>query len=116
MIKRSAELKIDFKEHMRDGKGTVKLTHFINSPEELYEKGRLFAKITLEPNCGIGLHNHETESELFYILSGTADYNDNGTEVQVSAGDVTICKAGECHAIANHTNETVELIAVIIYA
>ncbi|MCI8293688.1 MAG: cupin domain-containing protein [Hespellia sp.] len=100
---------------MRGGEGTVEITKFV-TPAELNDKGRLFAKITLKPGCSIGYHVHETDSELFYIMSGTAEYNDNGEIKTVSAGDVTICPAKTGHGIANKTNETVELIAVIVYA
>ena len=47
MIRKPEEFTIDYKEHMRDGDGTVQLTHFIKGPEELNGKGRLFSKITL---------------------------------------------------------------------
>ncbi len=115
MIRYSNECKIEYREHMRDGEGTVKLTHFINDPEDLNNKGRLFAKITLEPGCSIGYHVHEHDAELFHILKGTAEYSDNGEIKTVKAGDVTICPAGQGHSIANHSNETVEVIAVVIY-
>ena len=116
MIRRENECTVEFREHMRDGDGTVQLTNFINDPKELCEKGRLFSKITLNPGCSIGYHVHETDSELFYILKGTAEYSDNGTIRTVSAGDVTICPPGEGHSIANRTEELVELVAVIVYA
>ena len=116
MIRRENECTVEFREHMRDGDGTVQLTNFINDPKELCEKGRLFSKITLNPGCSIGYHVHETDSELFYILKGTAEYSDNGTIRTVSAGDVTICPPGEGHSIANRTEEIVELVAVIVYA
>lgn len=116
MIRKQDELKVEYREHMRDGAGTVQLTHFINGAAELYDKGRLFAKITLQPGCGIGYHVHEADSEIFYILKGTAQYNDNGTDTVVKAGDVTICKKGEGHAIHNATDEVVEVVAVVVYA
>lgn len=116
MIRREKECQIEYREHMRDGDGTVQITNFITGPEELYNKGRLYSKITLNPGCSIGEHVHEGDSELFYILKGTAVYNDNGTFVEVSAGDVTICPEGTKHGIANKTDEVVELIAVIVYA
>ena len=47
MIRNAADCKVEYREHMRDGNGTVKLTSFIAGPEELNEKGRLFSKITL---------------------------------------------------------------------
>jgi quercetin dioxygenase-like cupin family protein len=116
MIRKSSECQIEYREHMRDGDGTVQLTNFITGPEELNGKGRLFSRITLNPGCSIGYHVHEGDAELFYILKGTAEYSDNGTVKQVTAGDVTICPDGEGHGIANRTDEVVELIAVIVYA
>lgn len=115
MIRKPEEFRIEYKEHMRDGDGTVQLTHFITGPEELNGKGRLFAKITLNPGCSIGYHVHEGDTELFYILKGIAEYNDAGEIRQVTAGDVTICPAGTGHGIANKTDEVVELVAVIVY-
>ena len=105
MIRKPEEFRIEYKEHMRDGDGTVQLTHFITGPEELNGKGRLFAKITLNPGCSIGYHVHEGDAELFYILKGTAEYNDAGEIRTVTAGDVTICPAGTGHGIANKTDE-----------
>ena len=115
MIRPANECKVEYREHMRDGDGTVKLTGFIDAPAELAERGRLFSKITLEPGCGIGYHEHSGERELFYILSGTAEYNDNGAVQTVHAGDVTICPSGTGHGIANRGAETVDLIAVVVY-
>lgn len=115
MIRRADECKIEFREHMRDGDGTVKLTSFIAGPEELNGKGRLFSKITLEPGCSIGFHVHEKDAELFYFLRGEGEYNDNGEICHVKAGDVTICPTGTGHGIANRGEETLELVAVIVY-
>ncbi len=115
MIRKANDCSIEYREHMRDGDGTVQITNFITGPAELLDKGRLFAKITLNPGCSIGYHVHENDAELFYILKGTAEYNDNKETKTVTAGDVTICPAGEGHGIANKTDEVVELVAVIVY-
>ena len=115
MIRRKDECSIEYREHMRDGDGTVRLTHLISEPAELNDNGRLFAKLTLEPGCSIGYHVHEHDSELFYILKGTAEYSDNGEIYEVSAGDVTICPVGKGHSIANKTDEVVEFAALILY-
>ena len=115
MIRRKNECSIEYREHMRDGDGTVKLTSFISGPEELCGKGRLFSKIVLEPGCSIGYHIHEHDSELFYFLKGHGIYSDNGTEVAVTAGDVAICPVGQGHSIANRSDEVLELVAVIVY-
>ena len=116
MIRKQNECNVEFREHMRDGKGTVELTSFIAGPEELCGKGRLFSRITVKPGCSIGFHIHDNDSELFYIMKGTAEYNDNGEIKTVNEGDVTICPAGTGHGIENKGTETVEIIAVIVYA
>ena len=115
MIRHESECNIEYREHMRDGDGTVQITNFITGPEELNGKGHLFSKITLNPGCSIGYHLHDKDAELFYILKGEAEYNDNGEIRTVHAGDVTICPTGTRHGIANRTDEVVELVAVIVY-
>lgn len=115
MIRKAEECQKEYREHMRGGDGTVEITNFA-TPAELNDKGRLFAKITLNPGCSIGYHVHEKDSELFYIMKGTAEYNDGGETRTVSAGDITVCPAGTGHGIANKGEEAVELTAVILYA
>ncbi len=116
MIRKKEACKTELREHMRDGKGTVEIMNFIEGPEELCGKGRLFSKITLKSGCSIGFHIHENDSELFYVIKGTAEYNDNGTIKTVTAGDVMICPAGTGHGVENISDEPVEIIAVIVYA
>lgn len=115
MIRKAADCKKEYRENMRGGNGTVEITNFA-SPEELYEKGRLFANITLKPGCSIGFHVHEKDSELFYLMKGEVLYNDNGVEYTLSAGDVMLCPAGTGHAVANNSEENAEICAVIVYA
>lgn len=115
MIRKASECKKENRENMRGGDGIVEITNFV-VPAEMNDKGRLFGKITLNPGCGIGYHVHEADAELFYILKGTAEYDDNGTMTTVTAGDVTICPTGTGHSIKNNTDEVVELIAAILYA
>ena len=113
MIRKASECNCEIRKEMRGGPGSVKLTSFVTA-DELYNKGRMFSGITLEPGCGIGYHIHENETEIFYIIKGTAIYNDNGTEQEISAGDVAICACGEGHSITNKSGSAVELAALII--
>lgn len=114
MVRKTNECLVEHREHMRDGNGTVHIINFA-SKEELNSKGRLFSRITLNPGCSIGFHVHEGDTELYYILKGEADYNDNGTMCTVSAGDVTFCPNGTGHGIANNGDDVVEFIALIVY-
>ena len=115
MIRRSEERTIAFREEMRAGQGIVKIVSLLNGAEEMYGKGRLFSHFTLEPGCSIGFHVHEGESETYYILRGTGEYNDNGTLEVVQAGDVAFAADGEGHAIKNIRDEPLEFIGLILY-
>lgn len=112
MIKRNSDMTSTVKVNMRGGDGQAVVTDVLSKGE--YDgHSRLVATITLEPGCGIGEHVHENEEEIFYIISGTATYNDNGTEVILNPGDSCICKNGEKHSIKNNEKETLVFFAVI---
>jgi quercetin dioxygenase-like cupin family protein len=114
MVYRNEAHKIVINENMRGGDGSVAVKHLLDK-EGLYEKGRLFAQLTIKKGCSIGLHKHEGEMEAFYILSGTALFNDNGVTTVLQPGDVAYTVDGENHSIANNGEEDLELIALIIY-
>jgi quercetin dioxygenase-like cupin family protein len=114
MIRKAQDCKVEYREHMRDGDGTVKLTSFIAGPEELNDKGRLFSRITLEPGCSIGFHIHDKDAELFYIIKGTAEYNDNGVTRMVKAGDSTWTPDGSSHGLVNTGDTDLTFMALII--
>jgi len=113
MIRRKEECNVDLREAMRGGPGTVKVTG-LASKEELLNHGRLYAEMVLEPNCGVGYHEHSGETEIFYLIEGTVMYNDNGKEIELYAGDVMICEDGSGHAITNKSDTTARLMALII--
>ena len=57
----------------------------------------------------------ENEEEIFYIIKGTATYDDNGETVILNEGDSCLCLGGEKHSIANRMSEgSVQLFAVIL--
>jgi len=114
MIRRKEDCRTEYREHMRDGDGTVQLTSLIEGPGELNDKGRLFSKITLQPGCSIGFHIHDKDAELFYILSGTAEYNDNGMIYRITDGDVTFCPSGQGHGIKNVGKDDLHFMALIV--
>lgn len=113
MIKSASEMKDNVRTAMRGGDGQVICRDFLNKGE--YDgKARLFSTLILEPGCSIGEHVHENEEEIFLVLTGTATYNDNGTEVKLYPGDSCICRNGEKHAIANREESGTLKVAAII--
>ena len=97
MIRRSEEKQSVRKPAPFNGVGEITVRSLLNGPEEMSQKGRVFG--------------HET----YYILSGKGLYNDNGTEVEIGAGDVTYCAPGEGHGLKCLGDEPVEMIALILY-
>ena len=113
MIKRQNDLQVTVNEKMRGGEGSVIIKHLLDK-EGLYEKGRLYGHFVLKQGCSTGYHVHEGEMETFYVIKGKAVYNDNGTEMELNVGDVAYTPDGSGHAIANHSAEDLELIALVI--
>ena len=113
MVKKANEMVSEIKEQMRGGKGSVEMLHIFKQ-DEIKGKVRLIAKITINPGCSIGLHEHKAEEEIYYIMNGTGIVNDNGTEREVSAGDAVLTGGGAFHSIENKKDIPLQLLAVIL--
>ncbi len=113
MIRRADEMFKEIKEQMRGGSGAVEITHLFKE-DELTGKARLVAKITINPGCSIGLHEHTNEEEIFYIIKGKGKINDNGTIKEVSVGDSILTGGGAAHSVENNGDEPLEMLAVIL--
>lgn len=113
MVVRSNGKQYTFNDNVRGGDGTVCFGGFIPN-DSMPRHARVISEIKLENGCSIGSHQHADEYELFYILEGTATYDDNGAEVKLYPGDFSICRDGESHGIANRDGATVRLLAIVI--
>jgi len=112
MVKTSGNMRIEERDNMRNGPGSVVIQHILEK-EQLHH-ARLFSKITLQPGDGIGSHAHTGETEYYYILEGTGKVTEDDGEKTVSTGDVVITGNGESHSIINTGAVTLKFIAVII--
>ena len=114
MVRREKERTVDLVK-MFNGPGEARMVRIRETDEELYNKGRVFRHLYLEPGCGVGYHVHHGDGEVYYILKGEGEYNDNGTVVTVYPGDVTFVDDGEGHSLTNKGTETLEAIALVLY-
>ena len=115
MVRKSSEKLVEKAEHKFGADGYITVRSLTNSIEELNGKGRVFAHTTVAPHSGIGFHMHNGDTEIYYVLSGKAEYNDNGTIVPIGPGDVTFTPSGTGHGINNPSDEPLDIIALIIY-
>lgn len=67
----------------------------------------------LEPGSSIGMHTHETNSEMIYVVSGEAYFlYDDGSET-VKAGQCHYCPKGHGHSMINRTDKDLVFFAVV---
>ena len=113
MIKRRADMTTRVVENVRGGNGHVTFLDLLK-PDETLGKMRVCSLSTLEKGCSIGRHPHETDAEIYIILSGHAIVDDDGTITTVSAGDVVYTGGGAFHSLANEEDEPVTFYAMVI--
>ena len=92
--------------HMRGGEGQVAAHMFTDSSNKIM-------KGFLAPGCTIGLHTHDTSSEIICILSGTGKVLCDGEYEPLSAGSVHYCPKGHEHSLINDGDGDLTFFAVV---
>ncbi len=75
----------------------------------------------LKPECGIGIHRHRDNSEIFFLLSGVGimvvgdwcEFPDRERSFEIrtmTAGSFSLLKPGNLHALFNVTDEDISLL------
>lgn len=101
--------------NMMGGTGEFILEDILQ-PEQMHEKGRLFARGTLLPGHSVGYHVHENDMEICVFLEGRGYVLDEtGAKTEISAGDTQIVDAGQGHAIVNDAETPLVYMAVVLY-
>ena len=67
----------------------------------------------LEPGASIGIHKHETGSEIVYILKGTGKAVFNDTQEELRPGMCHYCPKGCSHGLVNDGSESLIFFAVV---
>lgn len=114
MIKRAMQQTIRERENVRGGEGKLSFHDFL-SKEEAFGTGHLFSRAIIPAGASIGEHRHDGEFEVYYILSGTAEVNDNGTLAELGPGDTHLCANGESHAIRNTGTADLVVLMLILF-
>lgn len=116
MVRKSNDKTVEKVDNKFDAAGHIIVRNLTNGIDELNGKGRVFAHTTVAPHSGIGYHIHNGDTEIYYVISGRAKYNDNGSWTTIEAGDVTFTPSGTGHGIDNDGDEPLDIIALIIYS
>ena len=68
---------------------------------------------TLEAGCSIGEHEHKTNCEVIYVLSGEALCTVNGNKEIIKSGECHYCPIGSKHSIANNEDSALIMFDVV---
>jgi len=91
------------------------MLHIVDK-EEASQLGRTFAFITIPPGASIGYHQHLGEMEIYHIMKGVGTVQDDDAQgIEMLAGDSMVCYDGHWHSIANHTDQPLEFLALVLY-
>ena len=69
--------------------------------------------LTLEPGASIGLHTHQGNSEIIYILSGTGKVLYDGAYETLVPGACHYCPEGHEHSLINDGKDELRVFAVV---
>ncbi|MDR1488108.1 MAG: cupin domain-containing protein [Deltaproteobacteria bacterium] len=103
-------------ERPKGGDGQILGLSFVNdSNRPANTRTAMIATNTLPVGSTIGFHVHDADEEAYLILEGQGRYTDaDKLDYEVSAGDWTLTREGEGHALAN-TGDVPLVFAAIIY-
>ncbi|MCF0241220.1 MAG: nitroreductase family protein [Treponema sp.] len=94
-------MKIEFNEtelksfpNFKGGEGTLNAKMFFDGKNRI-----LYGR--LEPSSSIGLHCHDTSSEIIYIISGNGKVVIDGSIESLKPGDCHYCPKGHFHSLQN---------------
>ncbi len=97
---------------------TTVLENFNGGEKEFYVKRYVDNNIKimrgkLEPGASIGVHTHNTSSEVIYFLGGRGKVIYNGEEEFYSAGECHYCPKGDTHTLINIGDEDLTFVAIV---
>ena len=93
-------------EHFKGGEGTTYARMFFDGQNRIM-------KARLPVGASIGMHTHEANSEIMYILSGEARVIMDGQEERVCPGQSHYCPKGHTHTTLSAGSEDLVMICVV---
>lgn len=69
---------------------------------------------TLRPGATTGLHTHEGNCEIVYVISGEATFHYDDTVETVRVGQCHYCPMGHSHYMENQTDHDLVYFAIVV--
>lgn len=90
-------------EHFKGGEKSLKAQMFFDGTNRILHG-------TLIPGATIGLHTHDTSSEIIFFLSGKGTVIEDGESYGVEAGMCHYCEKGHSHTLINAEDASEDLV------
>ena len=115
MLFKTTEQKSTVRHEIQGGTGEARCLSAIPRGEGPAEsRFKMVSRMTLEAGSSIGLHTHETDEEIYIVLSGRGIYtDDDGSRREVGPGDVSLTMRGQRHGLEVSREGPLTLMAVI---
>lgn len=95
--------------NMRGGTGNI----YLQKVSPILDNMKMYAKIIIPKGSSIGVHTHEEDEEMIYVLKNKGIIIIDGKESKLEEGMISICRKGRNHSIKNIYDEDLELLAVV---
>nr|WP_281279444.1 cupin domain-containing protein [Segatella hominis] len=109
----SEKMVIDFEkiaeahlEGFKGGKGKLDTRNYVDDKVKIMYS-------TLRPGASTGLHTHEGNCEIIYVVSGTATFHYDDTVEEVRQGQVHYCPMNHAHYMENLTDHDLVYLAIV---
>lgn len=76
------------------------------------EKNRIMVN-RLIPGASVGMHTHEKNSEIIYLMEGCGKVIYDGEEMRIEEGQVHYCPKGHTHSLINDSEKDLVFLAVL---
>lgn len=95
-----------------------KISNFHGGDKDVFfraydEKNKRIMLTRMIPGSSNGLHKHETNSEIIYVISGEGEVYTDGVKEILKPGVATYCPLGSSHEIKNTGKEDLVCFNVI---
>lgn len=115
MLFKTAEQKPMIRREVQGGVGEAQCLFAIPRGEGPAEsRFKMVGKMTFDAGASIGFHTHDTDEEIYIILSGKGVYTeDDGSRHEVGPGDVSLTMRGQRHGLEVSKEGPLTLLALI---
>ena len=83
--------------------------HMLNAPWVAFEW------VSIEPGGAVGHHKHSRTEEIYFIVSGTGEMDQDGELSEVGPGHLIMTRRGVTHALKNTGEDPVEFLVIEVF-